>query len=184
LPTWRSWLSNHRDQFALGVGIAVNLSLIRLNRPVTSQQLDIPQRAADLVDQPGRSGDERSAAGVRGAAFQTERAVGGRKPNHDTERLHRTASLRPHHRAGANRHAVPDSEGIPQLRVQRDLPSASILRSVISQLNGATYAAIRIEDHVPGQFRYLAGPCRPAQGLPFCRCVEEYRSAKRALSTL
>jgi hypothetical protein len=52
----------------------------------------------------------------------------------------------------------PDSEGVPQLRVQRDPSSASIFRSVISQLNGATYLAIRIEDHVPGQFCNLAGP--------------------------
>jgi hypothetical protein len=57
-----------------------------------------------------------------------------------------------------DRHAAPDSEGIAQLRVQRDLPSAAIFSSVISQLNGPTYATIRIEDHIPGQFCDFTGP--------------------------
>jgi hypothetical protein len=157
LPTWRSWLSDHGDKFALGVAIAINVSLGGLDRPVASQQLNVPQRATDLVDQPSSAGDERSAARMGGAAFQSKLAVRGRKPNHDTKRLHRTATLRPNHRASANRHKPPDSEGIPQLRMHGDLPSASIFRGMIPQFDGATYAAIRIEDHVPGQFCNLAG---------------------------
>jgi hypothetical protein len=93
-----------------------------------------------------------------GAAVQPERAVCGREPKHDTQRLHRTATLGPNHQGGALRHAMPNSEGIPQLRMQWDLSSASILRSAIPQLDGATYATIRIEDHVPGQVGDLAGP--------------------------
>ena len=46
------------------------------------------------------------------------------------------------------------------MRAQRDLSSAWIFSSVISQLNGATYATIRIEDHVPRQFRNVAGAVR------------------------
>ena len=43
------------------------------------------------------------------------------------------------------------------MQAQRDLSSAWIFSSVISQLNGATYATIRIEDHVPRQFCDFAG---------------------------
>ena len=37
--------SNHRDKLALGIGVAVDVPLGRLDRPVASEQLDVAQRA-------------------------------------------------------------------------------------------------------------------------------------------
>jgi hypothetical protein len=42
--------------------------------------------------------------------------------------------------------------------VHGDLSSAAIFRGVISQLNGATYTTIRIEDHLPSQVCNFGGP--------------------------
>ena len=63
--------SNHGDQLALGIGVAVDVPLGGLDRPVTGEQLDIPQRPTDPMYQPRRPGDERPAAGVGRAAVQT-----------------------------------------------------------------------------------------------------------------
>jgi hypothetical protein len=63
--------SDQRDQFALRIGVAVDVSLRCLDRPVTGQQLHIAQRAAGLVHQPGRAGDKRSAARVRSHMAKT-----------------------------------------------------------------------------------------------------------------
>ena len=43
--------SNHCDQLALRIGVAVDVPLGGLDRPVTGEQLDIPQRATGL-DEP------------------------------------------------------------------------------------------------------------------------------------
>ena len=54
--------SNHRHQFALHVGVAVDVPLGGLDRPVTGEQLNVAQRAAGLVDEPGSPRDERAPA--------------------------------------------------------------------------------------------------------------------------
>ena len=64
--------SNHGDKLALGIGVAVDVPLGGLDRPVTSEQLDIAQRATDPMNQPRRPGDERPASGVGRAAMQTD----------------------------------------------------------------------------------------------------------------
>ena len=40
--------SNHCDQLALGIGVAVDVPLGGLDRPVAGEQLDIAQRPTDL----------------------------------------------------------------------------------------------------------------------------------------
>ena len=54
--------SNHRHQLALDVGVAVDVPLSGLNSPMTSEQLNVAQRAPGLVDESRRSGDERPTA--------------------------------------------------------------------------------------------------------------------------
>ena len=54
--------SNHCDQLALRITVTVNVPLSCLDRPVTSEQLDIPQGTTGLVDEPRRPGDERPAS--------------------------------------------------------------------------------------------------------------------------
>jgi small neutral amino acid transporter SnatA (MarC family) len=51
--------SDHRHELALGIAVAIDVPLGGLDRPVTCQQLNVPERAADLVDEPGCPGDER-----------------------------------------------------------------------------------------------------------------------------
>jgi hypothetical protein len=57
--------SNHRHELALGVGIAVDVTLGSLDRAVTGQQLDIAQRTTRSVDQPRGPRDERSPTRMR-----------------------------------------------------------------------------------------------------------------------
>ncbi len=58
----RPWPSDHRDQFALSVAVAIDVPLGGLDRPVACQQLNIAERAACLMHNAGSAGDERSAA--------------------------------------------------------------------------------------------------------------------------
>ena len=64
--------SNHGDKLALGISVAVDVPLGRLDRPVASEQLDVAQRATDPMNQPRRPGDERPPSGMRRAAVQTD----------------------------------------------------------------------------------------------------------------
>src|ERR1700730_8895318 len=60
--SWRPWPSNQRNELALGVAVTVDVPLRRLDRPVTRQQLHVPQRPACLVHDASCAGDERPAA--------------------------------------------------------------------------------------------------------------------------
>jgi hypothetical protein len=51
--------SDHCDQLALHIGVAVDVPLGRLDRAITGEQLDIPQRTTGLVHEPRGAGDER-----------------------------------------------------------------------------------------------------------------------------
>ena len=51
--------SNHCDQLALYIAVAVDVPLSCLDGAVTGEQLDIAQRTTGLVDEPRRPGDER-----------------------------------------------------------------------------------------------------------------------------
>ena len=55
-------LSDHCDQLALHISVAIDVALGGLDRPVTGKQLDIPQRTTGLVHEPRCPGDERSAS--------------------------------------------------------------------------------------------------------------------------
>ena len=50
-------------QPALNIGIAVDVSLGRLNRPVPGKNLNVPEGPADLVDLPRGASDECSGGG-------------------------------------------------------------------------------------------------------------------------
>ena len=54
--------SNQRYELALGIGIAIDVPLGGLDRPVARHELYISQRGTGMVDQPGGSGDEGAAA--------------------------------------------------------------------------------------------------------------------------
>ena len=54
--------SNHCNEFALGIAVAVDVPLRGLDRPVTCQQLHVPQRATCLVHGAGGPSDECAAA--------------------------------------------------------------------------------------------------------------------------
>jgi hypothetical protein len=58
----RSHCSNHRNELALGVAVAVDVPLRGLDGPMPCQQLHVPQRTACLVDGAGGPGDKGSAA--------------------------------------------------------------------------------------------------------------------------
>ena len=51
--------SNHRDELALHFSVAIDVALGGLERPMASEQLDIPQGGTGFVDEPRRPGDER-----------------------------------------------------------------------------------------------------------------------------
>src|SRR5262249_34229371 len=61
--------SNHRNELALRIGVAVDVPLRGLDRAVTGQQLNVAQRAACLVDDASGPGDEGSSPRMRRAAF-------------------------------------------------------------------------------------------------------------------
>ena len=44
--------SNHCDQLALRISVAVDVPLSGLDRPVTGEQVDVAQRTTGLVDEP------------------------------------------------------------------------------------------------------------------------------------
>jgi hypothetical protein len=72
LPFLKSCTSDHCDKLALHISVAVDVPLGGLDRAMTGEQLDIPQRATGLVDKPRRPGDERPATGMRRAAVETD----------------------------------------------------------------------------------------------------------------
>ena len=49
-------MSDHRHELALGIGVAIDVPLSGLDGPVTSEQLDVAQRATSLVDELWRRG--------------------------------------------------------------------------------------------------------------------------------
>ena len=53
---------NQCNELALGIGVAVDVPLRGLDRPVACQQLHVPQRAACLMNNASGAGDERAAA--------------------------------------------------------------------------------------------------------------------------
>src|ERR1700730_12625624 len=64
---WRSLVVetmplNHRNELALGIGVAVDVPLRGLDRPMTGQQLHVAQRAACLMNNASGAGNERAAA--------------------------------------------------------------------------------------------------------------------------
>ena len=64
--------SNHCDQLALHISVAVDVPLGRLDRAVPGEQLDISQRTTGFVHEPRRPGNKRPPSRMRRAAVQTD----------------------------------------------------------------------------------------------------------------
>src|SRR6516162_8252316 len=69
------WPSNQGHELALGIGVAIDVPLGCLNRPVTGKQLHIAQRATRLMDQPRCSRDKRSPPGMRRTAHKADSSI-------------------------------------------------------------------------------------------------------------
>src|SRR5665811_2142911 len=63
MATWRD-TSDQRHQPALSVGVAVDVPLGCLNRSVTGENLNIPERPTGFMNEAGSPGDECPAARV------------------------------------------------------------------------------------------------------------------------
>ena len=74
---------DQRHQPALNIGIAVDVSLGRLNRPVASKNLNVPEGPACLVDLPRGTGDECPAARMGRAPRQPKMPIRGGEPVDD-----------------------------------------------------------------------------------------------------
>ena len=127
--------SNHCDQLALHIGVAVDVPLSGLDRPVTSEQLDIAQRTTGFVDEPRRPGDERPPSGMRRAAVEANVAKRAIEPDHDTQRRHRPASLGADDRSDASRVTAIGGKGVAKIGVHRDQPAAAVLGRSIAQFD-------------------------------------------------
>ena len=85
--------SDQRHELALGVGVAVDVPLGGLDRPVARQELHVSQRGTGIVDQPGGPGDEGAAARMGRATLQADCPIGLGEPIDDADRGHRPAAL-------------------------------------------------------------------------------------------
>ena len=56
--------SDERYEPPLGIAIAVDIALGRLNGPMTSQQLNVPQRTASFVNQTSGARNEGTTPGM------------------------------------------------------------------------------------------------------------------------
>jgi hypothetical protein len=150
--------SDHCDQLALHIAVTVDVPLSCLDRPMTSEQLDISQRTTGLVRQPRRPGNERSPSGMGRAAAQTDVAEGAVEPDHDAQRRHGAAALGSDDRSAAGRTSAVGDEGLAKIGVYRDQSAAPVLGRNVAQLDHRTDVAGWIEDHVPGHLGDLNGP--------------------------
>ena len=125
---------------------------------MTCEQLDVPQRPTDPMNQPRGPGDERPASGMGRAAGETNVPKCAIEPDHDTEWRHRTAALGSDDRPDAGREAAIGGEGLAKVGVSRDQTAAAALGREIAQLDHRPDVAGRIEHHVPGQVGDLTGP--------------------------
>jgi hypothetical protein len=151
--------SDQRYELALGVGVAVNVSLSGLDRFVPGQQLHVPQRATGFVDQPRSPSDEGAAAGMGGAAFQPNCPKRPSKPADDTDRTHRATTFRPNDRTFRCALKVSQlDQSRMQFRVDRNDSTAALLCYSVSQFEGPADLAGGVNHHWPGQVSDLTGP--------------------------
>ena len=66
---------------------------------MSGEELDVSQRAAGLMHEPGRAGDERPSPRMGRAAFKTDGAICPIEPVDDTDWVHRTAARRSNDRS-------------------------------------------------------------------------------------
>ena len=80
--------SDEGDELALGIAIADDVTLRGGDGLMSGQLLYVAQRSARSGKYARRSGNERAASRVRGAAMQAELAVCVAEPVHDAARRH------------------------------------------------------------------------------------------------
>ena len=149
--------SNHCDQLALHIGVAVNVPLSCLDRPVAGEQLDVPQRTTGLVDEPRGPGDERAPSRMRRAAVEANVPEGAIEPDYDTQWRHRPAALGLNERSAAGRETAISSERLPKIGVHGDQSAAAVLGCDVPELDHGSDVAGWIEHHVPGQVGDFTG---------------------------
>ncbi len=91
--TIRRDILDQRNEPPLGVGIAIDVSLGRKDRPVAGQKLNVAQGPASFLDEPGCSGDEGSSPRMGRAPRNPNRPIGGSEPIYDREWSHRPTAL-------------------------------------------------------------------------------------------
>ena len=150
--------SNHCDQLALHIAVAVDVPLSCLDRPVTGEQLDISQRTTGLVHEPRCPGDERPPSEC------DEQPC---RPMLRNARLNQTTMLngvigppRSDRMTGPMLVDEPavGGEGCAKIGVHWDQSAAAVLGRGIAQLDHRPDVAGWIDHHVPGQVGDLTGP--------------------------
>src|ERR1019366_7458932 len=152
MATWRG-MSDQRHQPALSVGVTVNVGLGSLNGSVTGKNLNVKERTACLMNEPGSPGDECPAARVRRASFQAYCTVCDGEKIDDGDWRHAAAALGPDQRTHAAGRFAPGGEGIVQIGMHSNKPSAFLLRGVVSELDYRRNVTCRVQNHRPRQGR-------------------------------
>lgn len=130
-----SFGSDQMNEPALGVRIAIDVDLGRLDRPMASKQLDIAKTAAGLVNRTGSVGDEGASPGVRGTSLQTELSEHGAKPVHQRVGAKVPAACRPDDRAFSAGLSPKRYQGCTKVWVHGHATTGPLLGNTVDELD-------------------------------------------------
>src|SRR5665811_1124709 len=102
------------------------------------------------MNEAGSPGDECSSSAMRTTSFQAYCTVCDGEKIDDADRGHAAAALGPDQRTHAAGSFAPGGEGIVQIGMHRDNPSAFLLRGVVPQLDDSGNIPARVQNHRPG----------------------------------
>jgi hypothetical protein len=148
---------------ALGYAVAFDIALGGVDRPVTGQELHVPERSPCPVHQLGSVGDEGTPPRVGRAALEAELRVQRMEPVHDGLGAHVASSLRPNdgclqvslsHREG--RPSKPH-QGLPKVLLQGQSPAGAILGYRPGKFDELPNFTLGVGDHRPGEPCDLSG---------------------------
>ena len=110
------------------------------------------------MNEAGSPSDERPAARVRRAAFQTYCPVCDGEKIHDADWSHWPPAFGPDNRPDGDRGIAPLAKGVAEIGVHRDNPSGFLLGGVVPDLDDSGNIPCRVQNHRPGQVRDFPGP--------------------------